>query len=621
MSTILTLLILLTSGSYSAAAGTQPPLILVGPNVRVNKDTSVPHVETSVAIDPANSKNMLGGAITVTGPSEGRGPTCRTYASTDGGFTWTDATFAEQVEFGGVDPQVAYGLSGIAYFVAIAYIPGREGLYFYRSEDGGKIWQQPLYLGRGDHEMIAVDHSSSEFAGRVYITAETATFADKQNFRGRESKVVLFRSDDGGRTFGPPAIVATSQGKGLMAENLLVLSDGTLFVPMREYPNPPQDQTTPTHRLLFSASTDGGDSFSATSRILETYLGPLADFYKRFNAGDLDVTYNPSFAADTHSVRYHGRLYVAWNDRRNGANRILFSYSGDQGKTWSVQRMVGPSVPPRIAQYQAKIEVNNEGTIGVMWFQTTTAKDQDRYDLYFSASVDGGESFLHPVCVSSRPSLPGGTANIRPIPFRMVTTDESLRVDFLSGFSRWRAGGEYIGLAADGLGAFHPFWPDSRSGVYQIMTAQIRVSGRDSKKLDRIEKSEESINRDVTLVFDSIEVDAEKQEAILLIRLRNISTRALYGPLTVVVKSLTDPAYAFLNNSVSVKRILNSTNGKPGVGAVFDYTSALRDFNSLEPGALTEAMPWRLKFDNLKAATFPIEVEVIGFVSKRKDQR
>jgi hypothetical protein len=57
------------------------------------------------------------------------------------------------------------------------------------------------------------------------------------------------------------------------------------------------------------------------------------------------------------------------------------------------------------------------------------------------------------------------------------------------------------------------------------------------------------------------------------------------------------------------------------VGAVFDYTSALRDFNSLEPGALTEAMPWRLKFDNLKAATFPIEVEVIGFVSKRKDQR
>jgi hypothetical protein len=44
--------------------------------------------------------------------------------------------------------------------------------------------------------------------------------------------------------------------------------------------------------------------------------------------------------------------------------------------------------------------------------------------------------------------------------------------------SRRRAqygGGDYLGLAADAPGVFHPFWPDMRSGVQHIYTAAIRV--------------------------------------------------------------------------------------------------------------------------------------------------
>jgi len=599
-------------------ACTEQANILVGPNILVSQDGDIPHVETVIVINPRNSKNMLGAAITLTGPTKGRGPACKTYASTDGGYTWTDATFAEQMEFGGADPQVAYGLDGTAYFVAIAYIPGKGGLYFYRSEDGGTIWQKPLYLGRGDHEMMAVDQGSSKYAGRIYVSAETGTFADPKSFRGRKSTVILYRSDTDGRTFLSPVEVATSPGKGLMAENLLVLSDGTLFVPMREYPNPPEDQTTPTHTLLFATSSDGGASFSATSKIHEVYFGPYTEFYRRFNAGDLDVTFNPSFALDARTERYRDRLYVAWNDRRSGTNRILFSYSSDRGKSWSPPKVVSPPVHPQAVQYQAKIDVNNEGTIGVLWFQSSTLRNQDQYDLYFTASVDGGQSFLPSVRVSSEPSLAAGAANVRPIPFRIATTESSIKVDFLSGFSRWRAGGEYIGLATDSRGVFHPFWPDSRSGTFQLMTGQILVSKPDSKHGPPVEKVKKSINQQVALVFDSVQVKTEKQEAVLLIRLKNISSETLYGPITVEVKNLTDPTYAFLGNLVSVDRILNATNGKSGVGAMFDYTFALRDFDSLEPGALTEAMPWRLKFDKLKAATFPIEVEVTGSVSQRK---
>ena len=126
-----------------------------------------------VAANPRNGKNLVGAAITEARPSGGQA--CRTYASDDGGSSWNASEFREQIEFGGGDPQVAITPAGTALFTALAFVKDdkgqdRAGLYVYRSEDGGRSWKPPADLGYSyDHEQIAVDRTFGKYAGRVYI--------------------------------------------------------------------------------------------------------------------------------------------------------------------------------------------------------------------------------------------------------------------------------------------------------------------------------------------------------------------------------------------------------------------------------------------------------------------
>ena len=67
------------------------PSIVVGANMLVSRDGDFPHMELAAAANPRNPKNLVGGAITAA-RGEG-GFACRTYASTDGGSTWTASEF------------------------------------------------------------------------------------------------------------------------------------------------------------------------------------------------------------------------------------------------------------------------------------------------------------------------------------------------------------------------------------------------------------------------------------------------------------------------------------------------------------------------------------------------
>lgn len=588
------------------------PRIMIGPNIMVSRDGDFPHVELMVAADPTNPKNLLGTAITYSGPDGGT--TNKTYASTDGGYTWMGSTVPEQLEVGGADPQVAFGPRGTAYFVSLAH---SRGLDFYRSEDGGKSWQKPVNLGRGyDHEQIVVDQTTGKYAGRIYVTAETLKIPP-ENKNDRKSTVKLLRSDDDGRTFLAPVDVAGRQGKGLAAENPLVLSDGTLFIPMMEYPNPAVDLTTPTRAFFFASSSDGGVSFSLMTKIHDQYFGGYAELRKRQLSDQFDWDVDAVYAVDAHSEKYRDRLYIAWNDRRTGSNRILFSYSSDRGKSWSNPRMVSPEAPPEFAQYQPMIAVNDEGSIGIMWFDTRET-NREQYNLYFTASVDGGESFLPERRVSSESSTPKGVGNLRPVPNSGASSEKSVTSQFLTGFSRFRHGGDYMGMTIDKRGLFHPFWADARSGTFQIWTSQIRVKVPGASSEAPVAKVKKSVNQQVSLVFDPPRYDASKQEVVLPIRLKNISQQTLYGPFTVEVKNLIHPVYLSPGGPrVTAPQILNSTNGQSGVGAIFDYSSALGDFESLEPGGLTEAVLWKLNIGAPGQNLHFIEAEVTGFVSRK----
>jgi BNR/Asp-box repeat len=584
-----------------------PPRIVVGPNILVSRDGDVAHCETMIAASPTDPKNLIGGSITMTRPDGS--PANKAYVSVDGGSTWTDVAFPEEIEHGGGDPQVGFGTTGTAFFMGLS-----NAMNFYRSEDGGKTWSKALSLGKhGDHEMLITDHTTGPFAGRVYVADET----DQKGSNELEDlvmkrRVVLFRSMDDGRTFIGPVDVGLGEGKGLAAYNLLVLSDGTLVVPMSEYPNYAVEKDASTWRAVLALSTDGGVTFSPRKPIAEINFGGLKKLREQQKSGRIDQIGGPVFAADI-SPKFRDRIYAAWMDLDGDRFQLKLSHSSDRGGTWSKPRPVDPGAPATSSQFQPMIAVNSDGILGVFFYSTEGFPDRKKFDVYFTASLDGGDTFLPKVRVSSESSSPFGAGNLRPGP--IAQKDRGLAVIYtLSGLSRWPDGGDYIGLTADGAGAFHPFWTDGRSGTYQLYSAAIRVESEPAKKTPPVEKA--VVSDKVALVFDPVRWDAQTREMVLPVRLKNDSSQPLYPPFTVEVKEVAHPYTVKSGEPSNAPTFLNSANGKQGVGATFDYSKAIGGLTSLEPGGITDAIPWRLQATSAVKTDFYLGTEITGFVAK-----
>ncbi len=570
----------------SRQASAQPATaakIVVGPNMLVSRDGNIPHVELIVASNPTDPQNLVGAAITPTAADGGWA--CKSYFSQNGGDSWTDTVFPELHSNGGGDPMVGFGIHGTAYFASLMTVTSPEGrtraaVMFYRSTDGGRTWHKPADLGYSyDHEVMAVDHTQGEYAGRIYLSV----LYDYPVYR-----VGVFRSDDDGRTFIGPVEAANGGGTiGInTAADVLVLSDGTLIVPYEDFQFLPEKRkTSHTGHFWFVSSADGGVTFSKPHPIgaQEFDSSPTAPRVGTF----------PAFAVDTHSASFRDRIYAAWTDFRSGTYRVWFSYSADRGNTWSAPGEIDPSVPGHTLEYMPMLAVNRQGVLGSTWFDTRASADNKEYEEYFAASLDGGTSFLPPVRVSSQPSLLPGNGNLNIAPAVFSYKGEQ-RISFLSAASRWGNGGDYMGLTTDSAGTFHPFWADSRSGTFLIETAAVRVDkGKEEKQVASTAPKRTDITQKVSLVFDPATYDATTRELTMAVRLKNVSSSPIYGPIVATVASFGSGMGA--DDREYSPQILDASNGAPGAGATFDFRSELGTSGVLAPGAVSGASVWRLR--------------------------
>lgn len=553
--------------------------VMVGPNVLVSVDDGgMPHSETMIAVNPRNDKNLLGTSIVFNGY---HGTTCKTYASKDGGNTWTDSSFHERFRAGGTDPQIVFDPVGVAYFCSLS-----DGMQCHRSADGGTSWQELQRLKPCDHPQMVVDHTSGKFRGRVYISAMCGI-----------RKLTVTRTEDGGRSFSSPVEVPNDKAIWRLNNNPLVLSDGTLFVPFAAWDDT-GGKTATSGTSEFVTSSDGGVTFSAPSVVVEfpqaRYVEPRV-----LNGAFVSATL-PIYAVDLH--RRIDRLYVAWSDHRLGKQRVFIAYSSDKGKTWSAPRVVAADAPSTSSQFQAMLAVNNEGTVGVAWFDTRNSATEESYDLYFAASIDGGETFLQPTRVSTQSSPPATSANLTPFSGYRKADGASITQVFRTNFGRWGNGGDYMGFVADHAGDFHPFWVDSRTGSAQLWTSHIRVAHYD-EAVRPTALSRARLDGRLALVLDPPVYDMGRQEAAVPIRLRNISSDAIYGPICVSV------------DEVKNWTLLNDSRQTDKANCSFDYSKALGDIGSLPPDAVTEAVLWKFKFSGL-ASSPSIKVHITGSLSK-----
>jgi hypothetical protein len=401
-----------------------------------------PMVEPHLAIDPDNPKHWLAAVIVIT--ADYSSFDCASFVSFDGGQTWARHDF-EYSQCG--DPWVAIMPGGAALLTVLAAKSPNDPdqLFVYRSEDGGRNWDDHVSLGVGhDHETFVVGQPGSKYEGNVFV-ASTQSFPEKTSGKVLDS-IFVARSTDQGKTFQPPTHFFFSKlAKNTM--NPVLLPDGTLLVTFSEYGRTRLDGQARLDREhdWLMRSSDGGKEFSPPALVTESCARSW-EWLALNNSPDL----------------FPGRLY--WLCTDGSYENILLHYSPDSGERWSKPIIVNQGSGARPYTRTPVIAVNQEGIVGVTWYDGRSDPGVFKgffrcQELYFAASLDGGETFLPEMKVSTGKSCPLSPKN----------GDVGLR---------FPAGGDYSGLVAGPDHSFYLLWSDSRNGVYQLWTATVKVHGR-----------------------------------------------------------------------------------------------------------------------------------------------
>ncbi|PZR64207.1 MAG: hypothetical protein DLM53_00285 [Candidatus Eremiobacter antarcticus] len=571
--------------------------------MQVDQDPNTPYVEPAVAANPSNPKNLVGAsALFWTSSWFGR-----SFASWDSGNTWRQAEPPSAYTDLG-DVQVAFAPDGNAYFAALGPSPNPEkpsstdnGLYLFRSTNQGMTWQRRTFLRRAyDHEQLLIDSTASKGRGRIYLYTLYSVRQEPQ-----VNQLGLLYSSDSGRTFQGPVPVATGWN---FNSNLAQFSDGTLMIPYIHMDGAP-GKFAPYERLEFVTSADGGRSVSTAHTIARRWMGDSKAMLERQRAGrfDWDPDTVPRYAVDASNDRFKDSVYLVWSDMRFGDSRLLFTYSRDRGKSWSQPRILAADSRGTGSQYQASIVTSRSGAVGVSWYDTRDSIGRG-YNEYFSASSDGGKTFLRPVRVSSATSYPKGAGNTAFSPAGADLFKGSYAVFLTSPFGRFINGGDYMGLTADKNDTFHPFWIDARSGTYQIYTAAVRLQSGQQAPLT-LEGAD--VTKYVALSFDRAGWDAKSHVVSLPVRIRNTSNRVLYGPFSLKVTLVLLPH----SNKYETAELLNAENGKHGIGALYAIAPSSQDARAVAPGAITDGIVWKIKVNEF-AVQPTISVQVNGFMEK-----
>lgn len=443
--------------------------ILVGPNVHVSAaHDRIHHREVVLAADPNRAERLL--ACSMLGAGQGRTVHSAAFVSADGGRTWS-APFVSDEHFSG-DPTCVIGADGTFYFATkvnegghdtSGYASDWDFLRFRRSSDGGRTWKVIPSLHANDRPWIAVDNTESRYRGRLYVAFEEHVHGETDGHARNEFKHMfrLITSLDKGDTFPHRVDRALldeggPSGSNSLACAVVILSDGTVAaLHHHQVTGSPQATGKLTEVggwLQLFRSKDGGESVEPAVKI--------ADVKSAYNLPHArGVT--GSMAVDPGSAAFKDRLYAVWTSTASGRAEIMLSSSADQGGTWSAPARISddgiagwPQGGPD--HFMPTVAVNKEGIVGVLWYDRRENPDNRGYYPRFSASLDGGATWLPSIRVSEAPNAPAPEAAAGAGKF-LVT------------------GGDTAGLAADAAGRFHASWIDNRTGIQQVWTAPITV--------------------------------------------------------------------------------------------------------------------------------------------------
>lgn len=457
----------LTSSSNTkekfSPAYTSQQLTNLGGNVAVNK----PELDNILRTQSESSIAIRGNNVIVSfnDISENRN-TCGYSFSTDGGNTFEQKSIPEpidQINLG--DGVVAYGPNGELYYALLAL----KGSNFNslvgvtKSTDNGATFQ-----GLGDASNTL--NNEINFHDKEWIAVDNTNTATRGNiyaswtvFGETDTFIAVSTSTDGGQTFSSPINISGNDSFGVQGSMPMVGPNGEVYVAF-SFIGIDFNSGNIVSSVSLVKSTDGGKTFSPAKSIANTNMFP---FFSATGGDGVRCNGFPSISVDK-----EGRVHIAYADSSRNAREdrsdIFYIRSTDGGTTFSQPLKVNDDITGT-TQINPSVAVAGDGTVAIRWWDRRNDTVNDSLtDVYMAFSKDNGASF-------------GKN-------FRITDHNWVFSPSETSDYH-----GDYDGLVADDSN-FYMSWSDERRGDQDVYFTQI-ATNRDVNAAD--------FNLSTTKTFDN----------------------------------------------------------------------------------------------------------------------
>jgi hypothetical protein len=408
----------------------RPPTLVGRPrDIQVSRDSFTLHGEPSLAVKPLDPGGLLGCCMAQGSTTQ----TVATYSSFDQGSTWTSNGSLPGDGGYYVNASVSFDAEGRGFVSTVAGTsPNAQdlGVLVWRTDDGGRTFGPPVLAasGRSDHAWLATSPTPRRPAAPLHLV-----------WGSIGAGLGYTRSTDGGTTFDAARILPGTSPRIVGWPMAAAGPDGALHVVYLGERNADGAGSTP---VLVSSSPDNGATFSEPIEVFPQPTQPPS----RLGGPALGKS-NPVIAASPRdgSIHVAAVRYKARSDRSD----IIVSSSHDAGRSWSRPTPLASS--RRVIYFSPKLAVDDVGRLSLLAYALHT----DGVDVVVLVSEPGTARFGPPTQITRHPFDPAYAQN--------------------RGGFYWL--GDYQGIAASQR-AIHPFWTDTRTGQMQIFTTSVPTSNR-----------------------------------------------------------------------------------------------------------------------------------------------
>jgi hypothetical protein len=332
--------------------------------VNVNTDcesTSIgPHNETSIAVNPTNTQNMIGGLNDYQlalnpGGQVSETVLSRAHVTFDGGHSWSEypIVFDSAYQATG-DPSVAFDARGHAYYATLGFRfvgPGsalNPDVLVANSPDGGRTWTSVRVATGSGNEGSVGDLLDKEYVAAWGNGNAIVTFGDfRLGHKGSLVNAKIFSSvtHDGGSTWSAPRVISDALDEAFVSVPTIA-ADGRIFV---AFMNTTDLVTGRDDYEVVEVSPATGELLAGPFKVA-TVIDGATDFPFAFGSPTYHDSLFRSWAAGniTADPRHAGHLAVVWSDMRNSPvpapsdpyaavtnSDVIVSQSFDAGRHWS----------------------------------------------------------------------------------------------------------------------------------------------------------------------------------------------------------------------------------------------------------------------------------------------